>query len=182
VVNRQRSDRGAYGGELTERDHAAASGLCIDSAKSVRPKLLARIDFEDGVVFIQGRMDPRHMALTKGVVENGIGQGRIDSETRSRFSVDLDLQRRTGALLIARDVRQLRQCLLFCSRMGAQWLSSSTPCSKMKNSAFLCPPCARESPSHHPWRRLNRLTVVTQPLRTASARREGLARLRADKA
>ena len=65
VINRQRSGRGADGGELAERDHAAATGLCIDSAESVRPKLVARIDSEDDVVFVQDRMNPRHMALTE---------------------------------------------------------------------------------------------------------------------
>ena len=59
-------------------------GLCIDSAESVRPKLVARIDFEDDVVFIQGRVNPRHVALTKGVVENGIDQGGIDSQHGKR--------------------------------------------------------------------------------------------------
>jgi hypothetical protein len=87
VVDRQGS--GADGGELGRRDHAAGSGPRIDSAKSVWPKLVARIDFEDDVVFIQGRINPRHMALTKGVVENGIDQGGIDSETGSDVPVDL---------------------------------------------------------------------------------------------
>jgi hypothetical protein len=41
---------------------------------------------------------------------------------------------------------------------------------------------AARSPSHHPWRRLNRLAVVAQPARIALARAEGLARLGADSA
>ena len=50
----------------------------------------------------------------------------VDAETGSDVPVDLDLQRRTGALLIARHVGELQaDPRIFSSRIGAQWSSSS---------------------------------------------------------
>jgi hypothetical protein len=54
----------------------------------------------------------------RGVVENGIDHGGINSETGSDVPVDLDLQGRTGALLIARDVGQLGERLQFLEQNG----------------------------------------------------------------
>src|SRR4029077_10249034 len=111
VIDRERSNRGAGAGKLIERYHAAAAGFRIDPAKRVGTKLVARINFQDHLILIQRRIDTRNVALTEGVIENGIDQCRINPEPRSNIPIDLDIECPTSALLIARNIGNRRESL-----------------------------------------------------------------------
>ena len=77
------------------------------------PSWKSGCDFENHEVLVQPCINARRDPLAERVIEDRINDRRVDAELLSELAVDLDFQDPAGALLVGRDVGQLRQRLQF---------------------------------------------------------------------
>ena len=67
---------------------------------------VARVDFHDDVILVDGAVDDRYLALAESVVERVVDLGRRDAEPRGGVAIDDEIGLQPLLLLVGIDVRE----------------------------------------------------------------------------
>ena len=99
------------GATLTTLSTSVDSGTCwpargvdVDVVQRFRPVLELRVDLQDDVVLVQGRVHGRDDALAEGVVERVVDGGGQDAVARGDIALDRDVEQGPGIELVGGDV------------------------------------------------------------------------------
>ena len=96
-----------------ERDHAAGRGADEHALECVRTLLKLRGHFHDHVVLIDGLIDGRNKALSKGVVEYVVDVLRRHAQPGGGIAIDHQAGFEALVLLVRIHIAQFWQCPQF---------------------------------------------------------------------